>query len=209
MFLIERVIAAAGIVWAAALLGFQLLKAWGGGRRDYSAPAGNPLRGVLYNFTAAMSPAHKETIRHHPFKFAVGLVMHAGVAVSLLKIIVLLVKPDTPPVAPIAVGGFLAVTAAAAAFLFLRRFLSPNLRAMSAFDDYLASFVTLSCLAIAAGHEFGLVNAGVFLLAAAAATFYIPLGKLRHVLFCPVSRLDLGRRMGYRGTYPPPRLAKN
>ena len=42
-------------------------------------------------------------------------------------------------------------------------------------------------------------------LVVAASAFYLPLGKLRHVLFCPVARLDLGRRLGYRGTYPPPR----
>jgi hypothetical protein len=209
MFVLERIVAAAGIIWAAALLGFQLLRAWGGGRRDYSARAGNPLRGVLYNFTAAMSPAHKETIRNHPFKFAVGLAMHVGVGVAVIKVLALLIKPDAPPWAPIPVGGLLALTAAAALFLFARRLLSPNLRAMSAFDDYLASAATLACLAVASLHEFGLVTAGFFLLVDAAATFYLPLGKLRHVLFCPVSRLDLGRRMGYRGTYPPPRFAKN
>jgi hypothetical protein len=207
MFAIERIIAAASLAWAAALLVGQLLSAWGGGRRDYGARAGSPLRGVLYNFSAAMTPAHKETIRHHPFKFAVGLLMHVGVGVSVLKVLVLLIKPDASVWAPMPVGGFLALTAAAALFLFVRRFLSPNLRAMSAFDDYLASAATLAYLAVASLHEFGLVTGGFFLLAGAAATFYVPLGKLRHVLFCPVSRLDLGRRLGYRGTYPPPRAA--
>lgn len=205
MFVVERIIAAAGMVWAAALLVAQLLLAWGGGRRDYSAPAGSRLRGVLYNFSAAMTPAHKEAIRNHPFKFAVGLAMHAGVGVAIFKIIVLLIRPDLPPLAPVPVGGLLALAAAAALYLFVRRFFSPNLRAMSAFDDYLASLVTLAFVTFAALHEFGLLTAGVFLLADAAATFYLPLGKLRHVLFCPVSRLDLGRRLGYRGTYPPPR----
>jgi hypothetical protein len=96
----------------------------------------------------------------------------------------------------------LGLTAAAALFLFVRRFFSPNLRKMSAFDDYLASFATMTYLAVGSLHEFGLVSAGVFLLVDAAAIFYIPLGKLRHVLFCPVARFDLGRRLGFRGTLP-------
>lgn len=208
MYEVERIIAAASLAWAAALLLGQLLLAWGGGRRDYGARAGSRLRGVLYNFSAAMAPAHKETIRNHPFKFAVGLVMHVGVGVAVIKVLALLIKPDAPPWAPIPVGGLLALTAAAALFLFVRRLLSPNLRAMSAFDDYLASAATLAYLGVASLHEFGLVTGGFFLLAAAAVTFYLPLGKLRHVLFCPVSRLDLGRRLGYRGTYPPPRAAR-
>jgi len=209
MFAVERIIAAAGMAWAAALLVAQLLLAWGGGRRDYSARAGSPLRGVLYNFSAAMTPAHKEAISNHPFKFAVGLVMHVGVGVAIIKILVLLIKPDAPAAAPIPVGGFLALAAAAALYLFVRRVLSPNLRTMSSFDDYLASLVTLAFLAVASLHEFGLLHAGAFLPAGAAAAFYVPLGKLRHALFCPVARLDLGRRLGYRGTYPPRRLAKS
>jgi hypothetical protein len=208
MFAIERIIAAAGMVWAAALLGAQLLLAWGGGRRDYSARAGSSLKGVLYNFSAAMTPAHKEAISNHPFNFTVGLVMHVGVGVAIFKILVVLIKPDAPPSAPIPAGGFLALAAAAALYLFVHRFLSPNLQTMSVFDDYLASFVTLTYLAVASLHEFGLLNGGAFLLVDAAASFYLPLGKLRHVLFCPVSRLDLGGRLGYRGTYPATRLAK-
>jgi hypothetical protein len=208
MFVIERIVVAAGLAWAAAWLGTQLFRAWGGGRRDYSARAGSPFRGVWYNFSVAMTPAHKEAIRNYPFKFAVGLTMHVGIGVSVLKILILLVKPGAGPLAPVPVGGFLAVSAAAALFLFVRRFLSANLRYMSAFDDYLASFVTLALLAAASLHELGLLGTGAFLLAAAAAAFYVPLGKLRHVLFCPVSRLNLGWRLGYRGTYPAPRPAR-
>ncbi len=205
MFIVERIFVAASVVWAAAWLGVQLFQAWGGGRRDYSARAGSPLRGVWYNLSVAMTPAHKEAIRNYPFKFAVGLAMHVGIGVSALKIFILLIRPGAGPLAPVPVGGFLALTAAAALFLFVRRFLSPNLREMSSFDDYLAPIVTLAYLAAASLHEFGLLGPGAFLLADAAATFYLPLGKLRHVLFCPVSRLNLGWRLGYRGTYPAPR----
>jgi hypothetical protein len=128
--------------------------------------------------------------------------MHIGVGIAILKVLVLLVKPDMPPLAPIPLGTFLALTAFAALFLFVRRFFSANLRKISAFDDYLASFATMAYLTAASLHEFGLLGPGLFLLIDAAATFYIPLGKLRHVLFCPVARFDLGRRLGFRGTFP-------
>ncbi len=199
---IERIIVVASLIWAAALLLWQLARAWGGGRKDYAASKGSPVKGVLYNFTVAMTPGHKEVIRNHPFKFIVGMTMHVGVGIAIYKVLALLINPDTPPLAPIPLGTFLGVTAAAALFLFVRRFFSANLRRMSAFDDYLASFVTMAYLAVASLHEFGILGSSVFLLADAAATFYIPLGKLRHVLFCPVSRLDFGRRLGFRGTFP-------
>lgn len=200
--LIERIIVVASLIWAAALLLWQLARAWGGGRKDYAASGGSTVKGVLYNFTAAMSPGHKEVIRNHPFKFIVGMTMHVGIGLAILKVLILLVNPKILPLAPVPLGSFLALTAAAALFLFIRRFFSPNLRKMSAFDDYLASFATLAYLTAASLHEFGLLGPGAFLLMNAAATFYIPLGKLRHVLFCPISRLDLGRRLGFRGTFP-------
>jgi hypothetical protein len=202
MLVIERIIVASSVVWAAALLLWRLAAAWGGGRKDYSARAGSPARGVLYNFTTAMAPAHKEAARLHPFKFAVGMVMHAGVALAVVKVLILLVRPETPPLAPVPLGGFLALATAAALFLFARRFFSPNLRPISGFDDYFAAFATALFLGAASLHEFGVMSAGAFLLIDAAATFYVPLGKLRHVLFCPVARFDLGRRLGYRGTFP-------
>jgi nitrate reductase gamma subunit len=202
MLVVERIIVASSVVWAAALLLWRLAAAWGGGRKDYSARAGSPARGVLYNFTTAMAPAHKETARLHPFKFTVGMVMHAGVALAAVKALVIFVKPETPPLAPVPLGGFLGLAAAAALFLFVRRFFSPNLRRISVFDDYFAAFATAVFLGAASLHEFRVVSAGAFLLIGAGATFYIPLGKLRHVLFCPVARFDLGRRLGYRGTFP-------
>ena len=32
---------------------------------------------------------------------------------------------------------------------------------------------------------------------------YLPLGKLRHAVFFFVARGDYGRRLGFRGVYPP------
>lgn len=208
MLVIERIIVASSVVWAAALLLWRLATVWGGGRKDYSARAGSPARGVLYNFTTAMSPAHKEAARLHPFKFTVGLVMHVGVALAVVKVLVILVKPETLPLAPVPLGGFLGLATAAALFLFVRRFFSPNLRPISVFDDYFAAFVTTLFLGAASLHEFRVVTTGAFLLIGAGATFYVPLGKLRHVLFCPVARFDLGRRLGYRGTFPATRGVK-
>ena len=35
--------------------------------------------------TIAMMPAHKETVKRHPGKFVVGLVLHTGVILALLS----------------------------------------------------------------------------------------------------------------------------
>lgn len=209
MLLIERIVAAAGAAWAAALLVAQLLLAWGGGRRDYSARAGSPGRAVLFNLTAAMAPAHKEAARLHPGKFAVGMVLHVGVAVAVVEALAAMVRPEAGPLCPVAAGVLAALSAAAGLYLLVRRAASRTMRLMSCPDDYLAAAVTSAFILAAALYAFGVMAAPPFLIFTAVTFFYLPLGKLRHVLFCPISRVDLGRRLGYRGTYPTPRATKS
>ena len=160
---------------------------------------------MWYNFSAAMTPAHKETIRHHPFKFAVGVVLHVGVGVAWLEVLILLLWPQNPLGLSLAAASVSALSLPAGLYLLARRAVSKNLRAMSCPDDYLSALVTCGLVAAAALYGFGIIAASPFLIVAAVTFFYLPLGKLRHVLFCPVSRVDLGRRLGYRGTYPAPR----
>lgn len=209
MLVIERIVAAAGLAWAAALLVAQLLLAWGGGRREYSARAGSPGRAVLFNLTAAMAPAHKEAARLHPGKFAVGVALHVGVAVAVVEALAAMLRPEAGPLWPTAAGTVASLSVVAGLYLLVRRASSKTLRVMSCPDDYVAVAVTSGFILAAALYAFGVLTASPFLIFTAAAFFYLPLGKLRHVLFCPVSRVDLGRRLGYRGTYPAPRAPKS
>ncbi|MEE8639900.1 MAG: hypothetical protein V3T41_05780, partial [bacterium] len=131
MLVIERIVAAASLAWAAALLLAQLLLAWGGGRKDYSVRAGSPGRAVLFNLTAAMAPAHKEAARLHPGKFAVGVALHVGVAVAIVEALVTVVRPEAAPLWPAAAGTLAALSVAAGVYLLARRAISRTLRAMS------------------------------------------------------------------------------
>jgi hypothetical protein len=201
-----RIIAAASFAWAAVLLAAQLLRAWGGGRKDYAVAAGSGARGVIYNLTAAMSPAHKEAARNHPVKFGAGVLLHAGVAVALLELLALVARPCAYPRAlGAALAAVLALALASSVFLFCNRLFHAQMRALSSWDDYLSPALTFTLLALAAAYALGRVGAAALLVYGAAFFFYLPIGKLRHVLFCPVSRIELGRRLGLRGTFPPAR----
>lgn len=193
-----RIAAALALLWAVLALLYQVVLARGGGRTDYSARAGDSARGVLYAFTTAMLPSHKESVRHHPGKFAVGLLLHLGVLAALLEVVLL--------VAGVAVGwpwGVLALLALPAGiYLAVRRRVSPVLRAMNAPDDYVAIVAVCALLVLAALSAFGVVSPAVLLGYAVPFLIYLPLGKLRHVIFFFVARADLGRRLGYRGTLP-------
>lgn len=194
---------ALGVLWAAGALAWQVLAARGGGRRDYSQRAGDPSRGILYNFTIAMQPAHKESVKNHPIEFATGLVLHAGVLTTLVGVVLLLVWPSGGLWLLALMRPLAALALLAGLCLLVRRVWSLTLRAMSVGDDYLAIAACCGLLAWVVAGQLGGQNQPGFLIYAGLLLLYLPLGKLRHAVFFFVARADLGRRLGYRGVYPP------
>jgi nitrate reductase gamma subunit len=214
MYTIERTIASISILWAITALIYQWVKARGKGRRDYSVKSGDVIRGILYNFTWAMLPRHKETIRLHPVWFVVGVLMHAGILIAILQVLVYLLTPqpegildvmDLRPL-PALISTSLSViyfTAFLCAIsLFLKRVFSALMRSMSSPDDYISVLLVIDFLFAALFHEQGGITWGTFLIHATVLFLYLPLGKLRHALFFFIARADYGARLGYRGTYP-------
>lgn len=159
---------------------------------------------MLYFLTVAMLPAHKESVRNHPLEFGIGVLMHLGVLLALAGVLVLVVHVPTGIAVLDALSPLFLFSLAAGLFLFIRRLASRNLRHMSAPDDYLAILLTCGLLAVVtliASHP----RMPLVVLVYAALFFaYLPLGKLRHVVFFFAARADYGRRLGYRGVYPPP-----
>ncbi len=190
------------LLWAVGLLIIQLVRAWAGGRRDYSRPSGRPLRGVTYNFTQAMLPSHKETASCHWLEFYTGVALHVGVvAVAAATLLWLVWSPGGEAAfaltRPLAFLGLIA-----GVILLVRRSISWTLRAISTPDDYIS--IVATCLLLAtAGFFAGTRAHAVFVLCAILVLLYLPLGKLRHAVFFYAARIDLGRRLGHRGVYPP------
>lgn len=191
------------IVWAVAAFVTQVTAARRGRRPDLSRPSGRPTAGLVYNFTAAMLPSHKESIARHPLEFAVGLLMHAGVVMALAGVVGLLVAPSRATQALSLGRPLLAAALAANLFLFIRRATSATLRTLNTPDDYLALLATGGLLALAVAGPVNAVLQSAFLAYGGLLFVYLPLGKLRHAVFFFVARGDYGRRLGYRGVYPP------
>jgi nitrate reductase gamma subunit len=203
----ERIIASAGIVWMITAIILQWLQSRGSGRKDYSVKAGDALIGVLYNFTYAMLPSHKETIRLHPWKFTIGLVMHIGIFLAFARVIVLLFLPKLDAISPVFFGSIIGLAAICGLYLFVRRAVTRDLQSMSSPEDYISVLMTIGFLIVAMLHEFGVLTSGVFLICAAILFFYMPGGKLKHAWFFFIARTEYGARLGYRGVYPAKRGA--
>jgi len=150
-----------------------------------------------------MTPAHKEAIKRHPAQFAVGLTMHIGVIVAVLAALLFLIWPPAGYRLLAFARPVVALALAAGIYLVVRRAFSENLRAMSAPDDYVAALATCGLLAFACLRPVDAENHAALLIYAGLLFVSLPLGKLRHAVFFFVARGDYGRRLGYRGIYPP------
>jgi len=194
-----------GLVWACTVLGFQLARAWGGGRREHGRPTGSAWQGLIYNFTGAMLPAHKETAYRHVGEFALGVVLHLGVVSVAAATLLWLLWTRGGLTAFAIVRPLAAIALLAGLILQVRRMLSGTLRAVSTPDDFVANAATclwLACAALCAGT----LAHGFYVGCTFLVLLYLPLGKLRHSVFFYAARADLGRRLGRRGTYPPSRV---
>ena len=202
MYETERIITAISIGWAAIALAVQVVRARGAGRRDYSVRAGSVIQGIIYNFTWAMMPKHKETIRLHMFEFVIGVVMHIGIFLGIIRVIQLIINPQLVRFYPMFWNFIIGLTVLCSFYLFLRRIISAELRKLSIPDDYISILLVFGFLFMDLLTEFRLVSIPIYLIYSSILFFYMPLGKLRHVLFFFVVRAEYGGRLGYRGTYP-------
>ncbi|MBI4832860.1 MAG: hypothetical protein HY801_15170 [Candidatus Lindowbacteria bacterium] len=183
--------------------------------KERQAPTGNPRttakKGAIYSLFNIFMPWTMPSTRQHPFFYLQFGVFHVAVATSITMSIVM-------PYFPQIISGKLIITALQTLFAlgflvglgrFIRRVVSPYMRAISTPDDYFSLALLIVWLAFAfkaapnnrAETEFWLL--GYFLLTA-FFLFYVPFSKISHYIFYPFTRWYLGKTLGHRGVYPLP-----
>lgn len=199
----SRALLGAAALWAAGALAFQAWRFRGAVRREIAEPRGSALAGAVYGFTAAMSPARKESASRHPLAFGAGILLHLGVAASLSIVFLSAVAPGGWPRLGAALAGVSAVGLAACVGLLVRRLATAPLREMSPPDDYISNLAVALLLASSLAFRLDVLPAAALQLLAALVLLYVPVGKLRHGMFFFLARGDLSLRLGARGVYPP------
>lgn len=166
-------------------------------------------KGAYYSLFNIFMPWAMSSYRQHPLFYIQFGIFHTAVAVSIAMSLII---PYVPGLIahPLIVLGLQALFAAA--FLiglgrFIRRLVSPYMRAISTLDDYFAVALLTVWFAFAfmaapnnrEVTEFWLL--GYFLLTA-FFLFYVPFSKISHYIYYPFTRWYLGKTMGHRGVYP-------
>lgn len=171
---------------------------------DPAEPKGNIIPAVLYAYTGAMSPLKKETANRHWPTYTAGMLYHVGIFFSFFWLLIRIIGIRLPAVLNVPSGLLLSGTALCGIGILLKRMFTRKMRSLSHPDDYLSNllstgFQVVTAVTLITG---GGLN-GLYLYAA-VLLLYIPVSKLRHAVFFPLTRFYLALHYGRRGVWPPP-----
>ena len=178
--------------------------------KDFSEKSGSVAKGVAYSNTVAMMPQNKESAYLHLPSYALGILFHIGIFSCMLIFVLsffdffnqwIINDKGIHYLLP----ALTAVTAFAGFCLFVKRLINRNLRNLTNPDDYLSNgFTTLFQIATtlyllmpACGC---MVN--TYYIMAAILFLYMPVGKLKHLLYFFSARYHLGFFYGWRNVWP-------
>ena len=180
---------------------FRLIRL--GNPADYSTPAGSVSNAIKYSFTGAMSPVKKESAFLHLPTYIAGIIYHLGTFLSLLLFFPLVFGISFSAWFSLVASLFLLLSFGFGSGLFIKRLAKKGLRALSSPDDYLSNILvtffqlmTVSVLNIPS-------IAPVYFILSGLLWIYIPVGKLKHVVYFFAARVQLGYFYGWRGVWPP------
>jgi hypothetical protein len=174
--------------------------------KDLSEPSGSVAKGVVYANTTAMMPQNKESAYMHLPTYTMGIVFHIGTFLAILMYFIAFTPLlDMWPIFWKVIACGFAISGACGIALFIKRCINKNLHVMSNLDDYLANlFTTLLHIMTALllwFHDSSLINF-LYYLEVTLLLLYIPLGKLKHMLYYFAARYHLGFFYGWRNVWP-------
>ena len=181
-----------------------------GAPKDKSEPSGSVKEGVIYSSTRAMMPTEKESAYLHLPSYAVGILFHIGIFCCLLFFVLSFFPFFNRWIGDGSVWHYLLaipsdIGAVCGILLFLRRMVSKDLKVLSMPDDFISTclvaffqlMTTLYLLLPAAGA----VNT-IYYISSILLLLYMPLGKLRHVVYFFAARFHIGFFYGWRNVWP-------
>ncbi len=183
--------------------------------KERQAATGSPdttaKKGGMYSLFNIFMPWSMSSTRQHLLFYLQFGIFHVAVAMSITMSIIMPYFPNL--ISGKATIALLQVLFALGALIglgrFIRRLVSPYIRAISTPDDIFAValltvWMAFACMAAPNNrHETEFWILGYFLLTA-FFLFYVPFSKISHYIFYPFTRWYLGKTLGHRGVYPMP-----
>jgi len=182
---------------------YHFFRIIGGGVPNDNARAKGRIRpAVAYSFTKGMSPKKKETAFMHLPTYTAGILFHLGTFLGFAWLILIFLSVSLFPWIHYVSAAFLAVSGLTGLGILIKRMFNKNMKALSNPDDYISNLLVSGFQLMVAVTLLNALAAPVLFIYSAILFLYIPLGKLRHMVYFFTSRYHLGIFYGRRGTWP-------
>ncbi len=174
-----------------------------GAPTDFSHKLGNTGAAIKYSFTGAMSPSKKESAYLHLPTYSAGILYHTGTFLAIIIFFLQLARVRFPVALAYIFTFILIITVISGTGILIKRITTRKLRKLSCPDDYISNILVTLFQFITALLLAGYIHQSVYYVAAALLLLYIPVGKLRHLVYFFAVRYQLGYFYGWRGSWPP------
>ena len=180
---------------------FRLIRL--GSPKDYSKPSGKIAPSVLYSFTGAMNPAKKESAFLHLPTYTAGVIYHFGSFLSIILFFVLFFRISIIERFSWLISGMLLISAICGLGMLIKRIVKKALRHLSNPDDYISNALVTLYQVMTALTMINRYWIPAYFIITSLLLLYIPLVKLKHVIYFFAARYHLGFFFGWRGIWPP------
>ena len=169
---------------------------------DLSEAKGTVSPAFFYSLTMGMAPHKKETAYLHFPTYMAGIVYHFGSFYSILWIIVHITGISLPVWITRISFYFLLGTSLCGFGILLKRISIAKMRHISTPDDYFSNILVTGFQLLSACSLKNLSLIPYLYAITGFLFFYIPVGKLRHIVFFIIARFYLAVFYGKRGVWP-------
>jgi len=170
---------------------------------DYSQSIGSTGDAIRYSITGAMSPIKKESAFMHLPTYTAGILYHMGTFLSFFLFILFLAEIYPKGILSYAIIAVLVVSGLSGFGILLKRMSKVQLRTLSNPDDYISNLLVSIVQLLTALVLIRPETAVIYFVVISIFLLYLPLGKLKHVVYFFAARYHLGFFYGWRGVWPP------
>ena len=174
-----------------------------GAPTDFSKKLGNTGTAIKYSFTGAMKPSKKESAYLHLPTYSAGIIYHTGTFLAIIIFFLQLSGIKFPVALEYVFSVVLIISAASGTGILIKRILIRKLRRLSCADDYFSNILVTIFQIMTVFLLIGDIYQAAYYIAVTLLLLYVPVGKLRHLIYFFAARYQLGYFYGWRGSWPP------
>jgi len=150
-----------------------------------------------------MKLSKKESVYLHLPTYSAGIIYHTGTFLAIIIFFLQLTGIKFPVALEYVFSVVLIIAAASGTGILIKRIVIKKLRRLSCADDYFSNILVTIFQFMTVFLLIGDIYQSAYYIAVTLLLLYVPVGKLRHLIYFFAARYQLGYFYGWRGSWPP------